>query len=499
MEVLQMKLQTILNKIDYTTLQGDVQVNIESVAYHSGLIQQDSLFICLEGTKRDGHDYIAQAVMKGAVAIVIQKQVGLEFVPDDMTVIQVDDTRHALPIIASQFYSHPSQAFRLVGVTGTNGKTSVSHLISSILQYTGRKVGTVGTLGNRINNEDIKAYRTTPTTPETVDLQASFAAMRNQSVTDVVMEVSSMGLKNKRVLECQFDVGIFTNLSQEHLEEHGSFEDYKENKLSLFPMCPYSILNIDDPFAPEFIGATNGSYETYGIENKEADLNATNIKSDEKGVHFQLNHREFQKDVYVPVPGEFTVSNSLAAISCCLHLGIDIGDIIESLNHVKGPDGRLQTIHSPEGYTVMVDYAHTPDALEKVLLNLSPIKKGNIFVVFGCGGDRDRGKRAVMGEIASRWSDYVILTTDNPRSEEPSSILSDVEEGMQAPGDYEIIEDREEAIHRALGMAEPRDIVVIAGRGNENYQEVNGSKRSLNDFDVVERFMNQHTSTIKGG
>lgn len=494
-----MELQTILNNVDYKILQGDVHVTIESVAYHSGLIQQDSLFICLEGTKRDGHDYIAQAVMKGAVAIIIQKQVGLEFVPKDMTVIQVENTRNVLPVIASQFYSHPSQSFRLVGVTGTSGKTSVSHLISSILQHSGRKVGTVGTLGDRINNTEMNAYRTTPTTPETVDLQASFAAMRNQSVTDVIMEVSSLGLKNKRVLECQFDVGIFTNLSEDHLEDQGAFDDYKESKLSLFPMCPYSILNADDPYISEFIAATNGCYETYGINNKEADLVATHIKDNENGVTFQLTHKEFQNEVYVPIKGAFTVSNTLAAISCSLHLGLEIDDIVEALKHVRRPDGRLQTIHSPEGFTVMVDHANTPEKLEKVLLNLSPIKKGNVFVVFGCGGERDRGKRAVMGEIASRWSDYVIITSDNPRSEDPSRIVAEVEEGMKAPGDYEIIEDREEAIHRALRMAEPRDIILIAGRGNEDFQEVDGSKVVFNDFDVVEKFMNQHTSPIKEG
>ncbi len=482
-----MKLSDILGDIDYEVVWGDIDVPIDCISYHSDKMKQDSLFVCVEGSKHDGHDYIAQAVMKGCRAIIVEKKVALEFIPEGCTVVQVEGTRKLLPFIASRFYDNPSESFNLVGVTGTNGKTSVTHMISYILSYAERNVGSIGTLGDQMNQEVIDTTRTTPTTPEAFDLQQVFGHMRDRGVTDVVMEVSSMGLELHRVNSCDFSVGIFTNLSPEHLDDHVTFERYKEAKLKLFSLAPLSIINGDDPHAEEFVEASSGNAQTFGMENLDADWVAKDVSVEVDRVHFTLVGHNVHTEVTVPMPGRFTVYNALAAIATCLSLDVPLQTILDALQEIKGPDGRLQTIQSPDGYTIMVDYAHTPDALDNVLSNLKPYTAGKLILVFGCGGDRDEAKRPRMGEIASKWCDHIILTSDNPRTEEPMSIIKDIEKGIGMIKEYDIIEDREEAIQYAMKHAEKEDIILIAGKGNEAYQIVGEEKRSFSDVQVVKQ------------
>ncbi|MYL51859.1 UDP-N-acetylmuramoyl-L-alanyl-D-glutamate--2,6-diaminopimelate ligase [Pontibacillus yanchengensis] len=480
-----MKLNDVINNIDYELIQGTEDTYIESISYHSKHIEQDSLFVCIKGQRTDGHDYIAQAVMKGASAIIVERKVALEFIPEDLTVIQVDKARSILPSLASQFYQYPSRDFRLVGVTGTNGKTSVSHMISSILQHAGRKVGSIGTLGNKVNEMDIESRRTTPTTPEALDLQDTFSKMKQSSVSDVVMEVSSMGLALDRVNGCDFDIGVFMNLTQDHLDDHGTFDNYKQAKLKLFKSCPFSIINADDEHAHDFIDASIGKYTTFGITNGEADLRAVSITSTASSVSFTLEGENLTEEISVPIPGEFTVYNSLAAIASCLQMGLSIEKIKEALAVVKSPEGRLQTIESDQGFSVMIDYANTPDALENVLSNIRAYTAGKLMVVFGCGGDKDPKKRAKMGQIASRWCDHMILTSDNPRSENPSTIIQDIEEGVLLESSYEVIEDRRKAIERSILLAEQGDIILIAGKGFETDQIIGETVLPFNDVEVV--------------
>lgn len=480
-----MKLSDILGDIQYEIVWGDVDVPIDCISYHSDKIKQDSLFVCVEGSTHDGHDYIAQAVMKGCRAIIVEKKVALEFIPKGCAVVQVSDSRKLLPFIASRFYDNPSKSFNLVGVTGTNGKTSVTHMISYILSYAERHVGSIGTLGDQMNQEVIDTTRTTPTTPEAFDLQQVFGHMRDRGVTDVVMEVSSMGLELHRVNSCDFNVGIFTNLSPEHLENHGTFERYKKAKQKLFSLAPLAIINADDPYAEDFIQASTGENQTYGIENLDADWVAKDVNVQVNGVTFTLIGQKVHTEVSVPITGRFTVYNAMAAISACLSLEVPLQTILDALKEIKGPDGRLQTIQSPDGYTIMVDYAHTPDALDNVLSNLKPYTAGKLILVFGCGGDRDEAKRPRMGEIASKWCDHIILTSDNPRTEDPIAIIKDIEKGVGMIKEYDIIEDREEAIQYAMNQAEKEDIIIIAGKGNETYQTVGEEEIPFSDVQIV--------------
>ncbi len=381
-----MKLSDILGDIEYEVVWGDIEVPIDCISYHSDKMKQDSLFVCVEGSKHDGHDYIAQAVMKGCRAIIVEKKVALEFIPSGCTVVQVNLELH-------------------------------------------------------------------------------------------------------RVDSCDFTVGIFTNLYPEHLDDHVTFERYKEAKLKLFSLAPLSIINADDAHAEDFIQASKGDCQTYGIENLDADWVAKDVSVQVNGVTFSLVGHDVHTEVTIPITGHFTVYNALAAISTCLSLDVPLQTILDALKEIKGPDGRLQTIQSPDGYTIMVDYAHTPDALDNVLSNLKPYTAGKLILVFGCGGDRDGAKRPRMGEIASKWCDHIILTSDNPRTENPMSIIKDIEKGIGMIKEYDIIEDREKAIQYAMKNAEKEDIILIAGKGNETNQIVGEEKLPFSDVQVVKENM----------
>ncbi|HDR3897184.1 UDP-N-acetylmuramoyl-L-alanyl-D-glutamate--2,6-diaminopimelate ligase [Bacillus sp. FSL W7-1334] len=481
-----MIIQELLNGVKHHILQGSNLDEVHNLTYDSREAKKGVLFVCIKGFKDDGHKYIQKAYENGALAFLIEDD--SVKIPKDATVIKVDDARSAIPIIAANFYEHPSKKMGLIGITGTNGKTSVTSLIASVLESIGNKVGTIGTLGNRIGEKELTVKRTTPTTPEAIDLQSIFNQMSSEKVDNVVMEVSSMALRLHRVDSCDFDIGIFTNLTQDHLDDHGTMEDYKKSKLKLFKKCNSSIVNIDDPIAKEVISECKGKVTTYGIQNN-ADIRASNISMSALGVKFTVHIGDLTKEVSVPTPGKFTIYNALATIGACLNLGFNINEIIKGLANTNGALGRFQTIETPGGYSVIVDYAHTPDALENILETVQEFVSGKVLIVFGCGGDRDKLKRPLMGKIAAKLADFCFITSDNPRSENPDAIIKDIELGIkEITSAYSMIEDRKEAIYMALDRAQSNDVVVIAGKGNETYQIIGNKTLPFDDVKVVKEY-----------
>jgi UDP-N-acetylmuramoyl-L-alanyl-D-glutamate--2,6-diaminopimelate ligase len=380
----------------------------------------------------------------------------------------VENCRHALAVIADNFYKHPSGKLNLIGVTGTNGKTTTTYLIKSILEQVGHKTGVIGTIGNCIGDKEFHAERTTP---ESLEIQQLFADMYNEGVKDVMMEVSSHSLDLHRVDGCDFDIGLFTNLTEDHLDYHKTMENYKKAKGILFGMCKNSVINIDDAAGEYMVSVSNGRVLTTGIDNKNAELRAENIQMSAGEVEFDAVYNGEKHHIAYHVPGKFSVYNAIAAIGAAIVMNIHFEDIASGLESVKGVKGRFQPVKTQDGVTAIVDYSHTPDSLENMLKTAKEFVKGRIITVFGCGGDRDKMKRPIMGEIGGRLSDYCIITSDNPRSEVPEAIVDDVEVGMKKTNcPYEKMVDRRAAIYKAVNMAKPGDFVAVAGKGHEDYQ-----------------------------
>lgn len=484
-----MKLNKILENIEYEVVQGNMDIDIKDISYDSRRVKCGTLFVCILGLKMDGHDYIMDAVSNGALAVVIQNDVSN--LPKNTTVIRVSDIRTSLPIISSTFYEDPSRSMDLIGITGTNGKTSVAFIISSILESAQRKTGLIGTIENGIGNKVLDVIRTTPTTPESLELQLLLKKMKDENVSDVVMEVSSMALELHRVEGLDFEIGVFTNLSQDHLDDHKTFENYKNAKMKLFKMCKNAIINIDDSTANEIIKNCNCNVITYGIENK-ADIIAKDIKISSNGVTFTINFKENEYIVNSKIPGKFSVYNALSAVAACHCLGLSIEQIVEGLEQIHGVKGRFQTIQAELGYSVIIDYAHTPNAIENVLNTIIEFKKGKVITVFGCGGNRDNTKRPIMGEIAGKLSDFCIITSDSPRNEEPAQIIKDVEDGIKKTGcSYTVVEDRKEAILFSLENAQNKDVILIVGKGHENYQIIKDKVIPFDDAQIVGQYLEQ--------
>lgn len=482
-----MKIKELLNNIPYEIIQGSDENEIKNISWDSRQVEKQSLFICVKGKNVDRHDYALTAIEKGAVALVIQH--GVENIPKDVTIIKVKDSQAAMAVIASQFYGHPSRKFNLIGITGTNGKTSVSYFISEILESLGKNVGIIGTIENKIGKQNLNVEKKNPTTPDSLDLQSSFSEMVKNSVTDVVMEVTSIGLDHHRVDESDFDIGVFTNLTQDHLDEHGTMENYRDAKIKLFKMCRQGLINIDDSYAEDFINAATCKVLTYGI-HKEADYKAEDISYSLEGVSFTLNHHGEKKEIDLKIPGKFSVYNALAAIGSCHALGIPLDDIAKGISSIHTVRGRFETVPNSKGYMVVVDYAHTPDGLENILSSVKALTDKKVISVFGAGGDRDKTKRPIMGEIAGRLSHHCVITSDNPRTEDPEGILKDIEAGIKKTDcPYELVVDRKEAIHSALKTAEPGDIVVIAGKGHETYQIFKDKTIHFDDVEVAKEFL----------
>ena len=460
-----MKLKQLLEGISYEVQQGTAETEISDFQYDSRKVEKDSLFVCITGFQTDGHKYIPMAVEKGAAALLCEHRVA--DVPEGITVILTKNNRVALAAASANFYGHPSKEMQVIGVTGTNGKTSTTYLMKSILDRAGKKVGIIGTIENRIGDEVLKTERTTP---ESKELQALFRRMQEEAVTDVVMEVSSHSLDLHRVDGIEFDIAIFTNLTQDHLDYHKTMENYKAAKGLLFERAAKSVINLDDAAGAYMLEQSKGEVLTLGVDT-QADLMAENIDISAEGTAFDMLWQEERYPVKLHTPGRFSVYNALGAAGACLLLGVGAADVAAGLTANPGVSGRFQTVRSKKGCQAVVDYAHTPDGLENVLQTAKEFVKGRLIAVFGCGGDRDRTKRPIMGEIGGRLADYCIITSDNPRTEDPEAILADVEAGVRKTDcPYEKIVDRRTAIQKAVAMADEGDVILIAGKGHETYQ-----------------------------
>ena len=478
-----MKLYELIRDLDYTSINGDLYMDIANICYDSRKIKENSIFVCINGNNVNGHNFINKAIKNGAVAIIVEEE--FQFKNENIALIKVNNTKSALASIANLFYKEPSKEINLVGVTGTNGKTTVIHYIKDILEGYGKNTGLIGTLGYELKDKEISIEKINPTTPEALELQAIFRECIDKGAENVVMEVTSSALAKHRVDFCDFNVGVFTNLSQDHLEEHGTMENYKNEKMKLFYKCNLGIINLDDKVGKEIIEKCTCEILTYGID-ENADIKATEIKYKNDSVMFTLNFKNIRQEVKINVPGKFTVYNVLAAIGTCYGIGIDINEILKLVLNIKHVPGRLELVKNNADKNIIVDYAHTPDGLEKLLMMARDITEGKLITVFGCGGDRDKSKRKVMGMAAGILSDYCIITSDNPRWEDPIKIIEEIEDGMEIiDSKYEKIVDRRKAIEKGLNLLKEEDLLIIAGKGHEDYQIIGNTKMHFDDREVV--------------
>lgn len=459
-----MRLKELLKGIDYIRIEGVQDIGIEDLYYDSREVTPNSLFFCIKGLTVDGHDFAPQAVAKGAKVLVLERDVDVD---GDITKVFVPNSKTAMAYMAKNFYRNPTKDINFIGVTGTNGKTTVTYLVKSILEKAGQKVGLIGTISNMIGDRKMPSKFTTP---ESLELQKLLREMADENVDSVVMEVSSHSLALGRVEGCEYDIGVFTNLSQDHLDFHANMEEYRDAKAKLFTQSKLAIINEDDKNGRWIKKRVPTKVFTYGIY-KDADIYARELEITDRGVAFHLHTPSGSIPINLAIPGIFSIYNGLAAASICYNLGISLEIIAQGLQEVKGVDGRFELLDTGTDYSVILDYAHTPDGLENILTTAREFAKGRIITLFGCGGDRDHGKRPIMGEIAGKYSDLCIITSDNPRSEDPMDIIKDIVPGVEKTGcDYTIIENRREAIEYALAQAQKDDIVILAGKGHETYQ-----------------------------
>ncbi|MCA1029973.1 UDP-N-acetylmuramoyl-L-alanyl-D-glutamate--2,6-diaminopimelate ligase [Bacillus timonensis] len=481
-----MHLQTLLAYLhDFTHKDHDNPI-ITSIEMDSREVKEGSLFVCIEGYTVDGHNFVQQAEERGAVAILAEKEVTA-----NIPVIVVTDTKRSMAILADAFYGQPTHGLHLIGVTGTNGKTSTTHIIDHIFRHAGKKTGMIGTMYMKIRDEIIEVKNTTP---ESLTLQKTFAKMVKLHVDTAVMEVSSHALDLGRVHGCDFDVAVFTNLSQDHLDYHSTMDEYQQAKGLLFSSLgnnfnhqrpKYAVLNIDDQASIQYKKSTAAFITTYGITNN-ADIMAKNIELTSSGTKFDLVTPTKTVTVEMKLIGLFSVYNVLAAVAASLVSNLPLEVVVESIQTLSGISGRFEVVDEGQNYTVIVDYAHTPDSLENVLQTAKQFCKGRTVVVVGCGGDRDRSKRPIMAKIAVEHADVSIFTSDNPRSEDPVQILKDMETGVQGKDYYSIV-DREEAIKFAVNYASKDDIIIIAGKGHETYQIIGDKVLDFDDRVVASR------------
>lgn len=464
---------------------GTADREITSLAWDTRKLSPGALFFAMPGFKTDGGLFIQEAFDKGAAAVVCAQSV------EDGRCIRVPDPRAALAEASAVWFGHPADQMTLIGVTGTNGKTTTTYLLKEILERTqNAKVGLIGTNQNIIGDVAVEAQRTTP---ESYELQELLAQMRDAGCSHVVMEVSSHALALQRVRGLHFACGVFTNLTEDHLDFHHTMEEYREAKGLLFRQCEVGVVNVDDEAGRIYAKTAPCPIFTYSENKAEADLLAKNLRLESARVEFEALSATELCRVVLPIPGGFSVYNALGALGCCLALGMPLEPCAAALKEVHGVKGRVEVVPTPEtGYTVLIDYAHTPDALENVLTTVRGFTKGRVICVFGCGGDRDRAKRPIMGAIGARLADVSVVTSDNPRTEDPAAIVAEVLAGF-GPGDPKpVVEvDRPTAIHKALALARPGDTVVLAGKGHETYQEVNGVKRHMDEREIVADYFNK--------
>lgn len=485
-----MKLDLLLSATEISALAGDTDKDISQVTDDSRNIKKDALFVAVHGFKTDGHKYIAAALANGAAAVVIQDP---SYISQHYTWLLVPDTHKALADLSAAFWGYPGGSLNVIGVTGTNGKTTTANLIAAVLEERGYSTGLLGTIHNRLGQEIFPVQHTTPEAPELQELLHDFL---DKGAEYAVMEVSSHALDLQRVSSLEFDVAVFTNLTQDHLDFHGTMERYLASKSKLFLSLgrnaskkrrKYAIINIDDPAGAKLADMISVPRITYGMMNK-ADVRAEQVKVTARGVSYLLSYSEKLIPVSLKLTGVFNVYNSLAAIAVGLVENVPIDSIISSLERISGISGRLEKVEGGQEFTVIVDYCHTPDGLDNCLRTAREIAEGRVITVFGCGGDRDKTKRPLMGEVAGRLSDYIIVTSDNPRSEEPQKIIDDIIPGLQqALGKKQFIaeSDRRKAIKLAIEKASPGDVVIIAGKGHEDYQIIGEQVLTFDDRQVA--------------
>lgn len=484
-----MRVAEVARILDGAPLAGDPEQMVCGVAYDSRKVEPGFAFVCVRGHQVDGHDFAHQAVENGAALLVCERPPAQT--PEGVAVLQVSDSRRALAQLSAAFLGSPAERLLTVGITGTNGKTSTAYLCRSVLRQAGFDTGLIGTIQAHIGGQSRPLQNTTP---ESLDLQSLLREMVDAEQDSVVMEVSSHALALDRVYGLPFDVGVYTNLSQDHLDFHPTMEDYFQAKLKLFKglgSCwsrqspPFAVINLDDAYACRILEFVRVPFITYGFHPR-AHVRAEDVETGPDGTSFRLVTPVGERRVDLQLSGMFNVSNSLAAISVGLAQRIDLDDAIRGVEEVPGIRGRFELVRQGQDFTVIVDYAHTPDGLCNLLESAREVTRGRLITVFGCGGDRDRGKRPQMGEIAGRLSDYVVLTSDNPRSEDPETILDQIEAGMtEARAEYEREVDRTSAIGRAIGLAEAGDTVVIAGKGHETYQIFADRTIAFDDVEVA--------------
>ena len=474
-----MKLKSLLEGIEILETNAPMDMEITGVSHASQTVTPGVLFAAIPGYTVDGHLFIPDAVQKGAAVVLCQHDM-----PADTPWVRVGDTRAALAQLGANWYGHPSGSLEVIGVTGTNGKTSVTYLLKALLENAcGAKVGLIGTICNMVGDEVLETERTTP---ESFELQGLLAQMRDAGCTHAVMEVSSHALVLHRVDGIDFRVGAFTNLTEDHLDFHKTMEEYCRAKSLLFGRCERGVFDIDDASAAKMIDAARCSVYTVG-ESEEANLRGTNICLGSDHIEMDVRGGQEATHLRLNIPGRFTVSNALVALGIAVQLGIPLEDAAQALSRAEGVKGRIEVVPTPgKPYTVLIDYAHTPDGLENVLRSVRDFCKGRLIAVFGCGGDRDRTKRPIMGEIAAKLADYVIVTSDNPRTEEPMAIIDEILAGMKdTKTPYTVEENRRKAIRLAMAEAKKDDIIVLAGKGHETYQILGREKTHLDEREEV--------------
>ena len=476
-----MKLKELLKDSAYSVVSGSEDVEIAKIEIDSRKISKGDVFFALTGLGADGHNYIEKAVSMGATCVVAER----ECESFGATLVVCENSRKMLAYASANYYGHPADKMRLIGVTGTNGKTTVTHIIKRILDMKGAKVGLIGTNHYLVGDKELPS---TGTTPEAMELHWIFKEMYDAGCEYVVMETSSHALDLDRCLGLKFDVGVYTNLTQDHLNYHSDMENYASAKAKLFAMSRIAVLNSDDAWCKVMKKEASKVY-TYGIE-KNADMKAENIEYSEKGVSFNWSFGNSRVPMKMAIPGKFSVYNALAGVGACAALGLGDEEIYKGLLMVRGVKGRAEVVPVNEKYTVMIDYAHTPDGIENILNAVRGFVKNKIIIVFGCGGDRDRDKRPKMGASAARLADFCVVTSDNPRTENPDDIIKDILPGLSGKEDkYKAITDRTEAIRYALSIAKEGDVVLLAGKGHETYQDIMGEKIHYDEREIVKEIL----------
>ena len=474
-----MKLNKLLERLEYDVVQGTDEAEVTTLVNDSRKVEDGSVFVCISGAVSDGHKFAADVAAKGAAAVVVEKDVE---VPEDVPVIRVPDTRYALALMSAAYFGYPAEKLKIIGITGTKGKTTTTYMIRSILEGVGHKVGLIGTIEAIIGDEKIPAANTTP---ESFTIHQYFARMVEEGCDSVVMEVSSQGLMLHRTAGIPFEIGIFTNLGKDHIgpNEHKDFEDYKRCKAMLFQQCRLGIANVDDKYFHDIFKNATCKVETFGF-SKDADLRAENVQLVSRPGYLGVAYHVaglMDFDVEIDIPGTFSVYNSLTAIAVCRHFGVPVEKIKEALKKAK-VKGRIEMIKVSDEFTLMIDYAHNAMSLESLLTTLKEYHPKRLVCLFGCGGNRSKDRRYEMGEVSGRLADLTIITSDNPRFEEPQAIIDDIKTGIgRTDGKYVEICDRKEAIKYAIQHGQPGDVIVLAGKGHEDYQEIKGVKYPMDE------------------